>query len=141
MTEDSKTLLDKIHDLPIIQPIWDFVRAQLRYRYLYGFRLWCHFIIGGVIPKDQLRLENPHVVDIITIAFNNPTVIRHQIRLLRKNFQDPFLYTVFDNSSKPKARKEIEEVCRQAGVSYYSLPKPWRADKLFPSDSHGIALN
>jgi len=74
---------------------------------------------------DAERMAAPDLLDLVSVAFNNDRVIRHQHRLLTKNFQDPFHYTV-------------GEFCRTEGVAYVRLPAFPAADG---SASHGQALN
>ncbi len=96
------------------------------------------------IPKESQGLEGRFPLeqgwDLVSIAFNNPDVIREQYRLLRKHCSDPFVYTVADNSSQPEARAVIREFCREASIPYLSLPPSPFAPPSF-SESHGAALN
>ena len=85
------------------------------------------------------RLPDPARLDLATIAFNNPMVISEQIRLLRKNLQDPFEYTVADQSPDPELAARIRRVCAEAEVGYLMLPRGRL--RLNPSISHGRALN
>lgn len=84
-------------------------------------------------------LPDPARLDLATIAFNNPMVISEQIRLLRKNLQDPFEYTVADQSPDPELAARIRRVCAEAEVGYLMLPRGRL--RLDPSMSHGRALN
>jgi hypothetical protein len=67
-----------------------------------------------------------------SIAFNTPWVINLLIRFWKKNVGDTTL-VVADNSSKPEARRQIAEICRNGGVFYIGLPMNNR--------SHGISMN
>lgn len=78
--------------------------------------------------------------DLVSIAFNNPDVIRLQYQLLRKHCSDPFVYTVADNSSLPAARKAIRDFCQEVSIPYLSLPPSPFGPPSF-SESHGAALN
>lgn len=60
-------------------------------------------------------------LSLATIAFNQPVVIEHQIRLLAKHLQEDYRLTVFDNSDDPAARKRIREVCADANVGLMSM--------------------
>lgn len=92
------------------------------------------------INCENKSLFDKNRVDIITVAFNNDEVIRHQIRLLNKYLLDPYCYTVADNSSDPTKQDKITEICKQFDVSYIRLPKnPY--NEINPSLSHGLALN
>src|SRR3954447_12458038 len=85
------------------------------------------------------RLQDTACLDLVTIAFNNPTVIREQIRLLRKNLGDPFHYTVADGSPDGASSAEIRQLCGDLGVAYLRLPRT-RGPAPDPSASHGRAL-
>lgn len=111
-----------------------------RLKRLYGVMVYLHGLRSGAV-QAACPLPDKSKLDIVTISFNSPTVIRHQIRLLRKNLCDPFYYTVFDNSPDPAAQKEIAEICRENGVDYFTLPVWGRLKWRNPSDSHGMALN
>jgi len=94
--------------------------------------------------KESERLDGRFLLkegwDLVSIAFNNPDVIREQYRLLRKHCSDPFVYTVADNSSQPAARVAICQFCREAAIPYLSLPPSPFTPPSF-SESHGAALN
>ena len=76
---------------------------------------------------------------IMTIAFNNSEVIKKQIEMLRKHCKSDYQYAVFDNSSDWSMRDAIQDVCKEEGVLYYSLPK--LKMRVNPSESHGVAIN
>lgn len=87
-----------------------------------------------------LPLPGPDQIDLISVSFNNVHVVAHQIRLIQKYLQDPYVYTVADNSSDPHKRGAILQVCHEHGVSYMGLPSnPYTA--VDASMSHGAALN
>lgn len=87
---------------------------------------------------DNKPSNNESTIDIITIAFNNPTLIETQIDLIRKNVTDTFFYTVVDNSNNTDQSISIHNICHEKGVGYIRLPKnPWPQANL----SHGVALN
>lgn len=78
-------------------------------------------------------------LDVATVCFNNPLVVRYQAKLLRKHLTDEHAYTVFDNSPPGRSRDEIRALCRGEGVSYIELPgTPFTG---VPSRHHGAALN
>ena len=84
-------------------------------------------------------LEKRAVLDIVAVAFNNASVIRHQILLLKKNLKDAYCYTVADNSTDASRQVELMEVCREHAVAYVRLPRlPLYCTT---SKSHGMALN
>lgn len=77
--------------------------------------------------------------DLFTVAFNNSEFIEYQIKALRKNFVNPYRYTVFDNSNKENCAENINSVCKQYGCKYIRLPK--QDSKIDVANSHGTALN
>jgi hypothetical protein len=79
-------------------------------------------------------------LDLVTIAFNNPEMIRYQYLLLKKFITDSFVYTVADNSIDTKSRSEIRAFCMKQGLPYIALPiSPYKPPHY--SNSHGAALN
>jgi hypothetical protein len=82
-------------------------------------------------------LDNPDIIDLVTIGFNVSWSITDQIRLLRKYLADPYVYTVCDNSTDESKAIRIAAVCREENVGYIRLPSN---PGLGPSDSHGLAL-
>lgn len=76
----------------------------------------------------------------MTIAFNRPDMIEYQNLFLRKHFKCPYILTVVDNSTLPKARSTIRSYCVNQNIPYLSLPpNPFRSPQF--SNSHGSALN
>jgi hypothetical protein len=86
---------------------------------------------------DIRELNDKNILDIATVAFNNPEVIGWQIRLVRKNLADKKLYTVFDNSSDRRASERIRDLCADERVAYVRLP----VNHLTRSSSHGSSFN
>lgn len=79
-------------------------------------------------------------LDLVTIAFNNPEMIRYQHRLLKKFITDSYVYTVADNSTDARSRFEVRTYCKEQGLPYIALPpSPYRPRHC--SKSHGAALN
>lgn len=74
------------------------------------------------------------------IVFNNPEVIKQQIRLLKKYLKDDFDYYVFDNSNNELASLKIKEICNKQNILYLKLP-PNPDYKGIVGRSHGYALN
>lgn len=95
------------------------------------------FFLTQKIRKSNSK-ERENFLDIVTIAFNNSSVIEQQIFFLQKNLKDPFVYTVADNSSDPKAQKEIAHVCRDNRINYLRVAQS--VIKYGPSESHGRAI-
>ena len=73
---------------------------------------------------------------VIMISFNTPWALDLSTRLALRNLKAKLV--VCDNSRDRAARREIERMCRDRGVSYIALPfnPEWN-----PCRSHGIALN
>jgi hypothetical protein len=85
-------------------------------------------------------LEHGECLDLVTVTFNDVRLVAEQYRLLLKNLQDPFHWTVADNSPDPLARCQIRDYCEDHGLPYVDLPKsPYTRRN--PSRSHGEALN
>jgi len=85
-------------------------------------------------------LPKAEVLDLVTIAFNNPVAVSEQWRLIAKNLRAPHCYTVIDNSSKRDSRVAIEALCKAQELGYIGLPpNPFSGHD--PSMSHGVALN
>jgi hypothetical protein len=73
----------------------------------------------------------------VTIAFEAPWAIRHQIAAARRFLADATL-VVCDNSRNEDAAREIEAVCREAGAAYLRLPLD---SSKKGSRSHAMAIN
>lgn len=84
------------------------------------------------IPTDHL--------DLITIAFNNQSIIKHQIKYIRTHIKDNYTYIVADNSTNKEASLQIQALCKEEGIAYIRLPKN-HLGKIGPSYSHAAALN
>jgi hypothetical protein len=75
---------------------------------------------------------------IISVTYNNDSLIAHQANLIKKNISDPVFFIVADNSTKPEKRKSIRNYCDANGIGYISLPEnPYQSC----SRSHSICLN
>jgi hypothetical protein len=75
---------------------------------------------------------------IMTIAFSNANVIRHQVRLLNKNVTDKFTHVIIDNSDIEEQSRKIEMVCREFDRPYIKLRGNFHGRG---SNSHALALN
>lgn len=83
---------------------------------------------------------------IVTIAYNEETLIRKQIELIKTHIKDSeYCHIVVDNSPCSTKRRLIKQVCREKGIEYIPVPK--YIDKLIATRlfwyglSHGAALN
>ncbi len=108
-----------------------------------------HFLQQQFLAKEILSCETIHLdkyqntsnrLDLATIAFNNPTVIEHQICLVRKYIQGNYNYIVADNSTDKAASQQIKQLCQNANVPYIRLPKN-RLGIISASYSHAASLN
>jgi len=84
--------------------------------------------------RQHSHLEGKNVV--LIVAFEQALVLDFLLGKANQYLTDAHLL-VFDNSRKPTARTEIERVCREHGVSYFSLPP--NATR-HPNRSHGMAM-
>jgi len=82
------------------------------------------------------RLSDPDLLDVVTIAFNNPKVVEHQIRLIRKNLADTHSHVVADNSTDPQASEVIRRICGREKAPYILLPRNPYTNAM----SHGSAM-
>jgi hypothetical protein len=73
---------------------------------------------------------------LVTVAFNDPTVVQWQIVLVRRYV--PGVHVIADNSTDEESAANIERVCRTLNVPYLRLPT---AKTRHASCSHGYALN
>ncbi len=90
--------------------------------------------------EDEIKFNDDYC-ELVTIAFNNPQVIKYQIKCLKKFFSYPFIYTVFDNSTDTLKSEEIQSICKNENVGYVLLPKQNKYQRKDVSYSHGIAIN
>jgi hypothetical protein len=59
-------------------------------------------------------------IDLYIVAFGRPDLLRHQIRLIRKNLRDSAGVTVIDNT--PEAVPEMELICQGSQMGYMRSP-------------------
>ena len=78
-------------------------------------------------------------IDLITVAFNNPVVIKYQIALIKKFINGDYCYIVCDNSNRKEKSEEIRKICMDSDITYIHVT-PKETPNGY-SDSHGIALN
>lgn len=90
---------------------------------------------------NRLPEENEQI-DLITVAFNNLHVLKHQVYSFRKMISDAnYVHLIADNSNNPEKSAKIETFCRKEKLGYIRLPKSDQLDKKYASYSHGAALN
>jgi hypothetical protein len=93
-------------------------------------------------PRRMLIFNNninkKNSIDLITIAFNNPSLIKHQAISLKQFVTDNFNYHVVDNSTKKITSQLLFNFCKDNSINYYKLPSNLSKK---PSISHSLALN
>jgi hypothetical protein len=134
-------ILRPIHDYLYIRPLLAYIPYHLLEYYFalvskkyqnIPFETTAHLNCDNKKINDSIRL------DIVTVAFNNASLIESQIDLLQKNLTDKFFFTVADNSNNIQASKAIQCACATKKIGYIKLPKnPWRQANL----SHSVTLN
>lgn len=118
-------------------------RTLVRRYNLYGYYRYVNKIlqIPDKIPEEWL--QNKSDIDLITIAYNNTHVLRHQIEKIKKNVIDKNLtYIIADNSDNLEKKREIKNICESEDILYIEVPKPLKNSyKIGGSKSHSAALN
>lgn len=103
-------------------------------------KLYCLLFLFSLRPHYLPRLSHAADFEVFTIAFNDPLLIKYQIKMSKKYFSKDQALVVADNSSNKEARRQILQLCMSYGVKYIDLPR--LPQRLFPeSFSHGLALN
>lgn len=99
------------------------------------------FLKTGFSKLDYINIPAkavPNQIQIITITYNNETLLLHQLKLLQKNVTDNFVFIVADNSPLKIKREAIRKICKENNIGYVGLPKnPYTMS----SSSHGICIN
>ena len=76
----------------------------------------------------------------VTVAFNEPRLVKLQLEALHKFVEDPFQVLIIDNSLNRQAAEEIRQQCDGSGAVY--LPGPWNLFSLFQGSlSHSSTLD
>ncbi|PXV62507.1 hypothetical protein CLV62_11949 [Dysgonomonas alginatilytica] len=93
--------------------------------------------------SDMVKPQDSETsLDLITIAFNNVHVLKHQIRKIKENVRDDnYTHIVADNSNMPEKREEIRLICENEGVMYVGIPQLENNSFIIGSKSHGVSLN
>ena len=95
------------------------------------------FILSKPLIRVSPSNSNPNSVLILTIAYNDDSLIETQINLIKKNFKDPYVHFVVDNSSDLGIRTSILKICQTHHTGYVSVPtNPYSNTK-----SHGAAMH
>ncbi len=91
----------------------------------------------GDLPALALALSNRRVM--VTVAYQDPTAIDWQSRLVRRFVPAP-IYMIADNSHDDAAARAIAAIAARDDRPYLRLPEnPWAGPGA--SRSHGLALN
>lgn len=100
------------------------------------------------LSKQKIVIENFYTSDylnktkkylLVTVSFNNPIIVKYQIKLIKKYIKGSFEHIICDNSNRIDAARKIKEVCKNNNTTYIRINPD-----IIPngySDSHGIALN
>lgn len=118
-------------------------KSLIRTYNLYKYYSYVNKILQ--IPNDDRQewFENLADIDLITIAYNNTHVLKHQIKKIKKNVIDKNLsYIIADNSDDPDKKNEIKAICDSENILYIEIPKlsdSWC--RVGGSQSHAAALN
>lgn len=83
--------------------------------------------------------DKKSAMDLITVSFNNPKVIRYQINLIRKFVSGNYTILICDNSNVQAKSEAIRKVCEELNVTFIRV-NPKKNPNGY-SDSHGLALN
>ncbi len=67
------------------------------------------------------NFEDKTFIDLITVAFNNPTIIDYQIKLFKKFIKGSYTHIVCDNSNNEEKAKGIKKVCEENNVTYINV--------------------
>lgn len=91
----------------------------------------------GQMPQEML---------LVSIAFNEPTLIERQIIQIQKHVTDEaFKFVVVDNSTRKAMRRTIKAVCERLDTDYVAVPRyitrTVNTRITWAGNSHGTALN
>jgi len=104
-----------------------------------------HVIYGLVLAQKSRagRVRNSlngEGILFVTVAFNEPRLIKLQLEALHKFVDGPFQVLIIDNSLDRGAASEIQELCGASGAVY--LRGPWNLFSLFQGSlSHSSTLD
>ncbi len=128
------------------------VEDWLRLRPVFGlYKIARRYVIGSAYVRKgapdptalrricRLLGKRPLV---LTVAYNSVWMLKWQIQFGERHFSD-IDHLIADNSSDPEVAREIESLCRNAGIAYLKLPFN-RFSLGRPKDaslSHAAALN
>jgi len=92
-------------------------------------------------PRQRLKKHAPSsALHLVSVAFNNPTIVDAQVRMIECSLAEEYTLTIADNSSARPARSAIRALCASRGIDYFPLPRnPYTGRDA--SRSHAEALN
>lgn len=94
--------------------------------------------LNDVLTVNLTPVNKKKPLQLITVTFNNDSLLSHQIKLINKNLLDDFFFIVADNSDNKQKKKSIRKICEEHGIGYIALP---RNPYFSGSGSHGGSLN
>lgn len=83
--------------------------------------------------------NKPSEIDLITVSFNAPELIKYQIKLMKKFLKGNYCIIICDNSTQEECSKKIRDTCKKNNVTYIRVLDRRRPNGY--SNSHAIALN
>ncbi len=103
------------------------------------------FINYGFVRRVSL-FESFHNIDpkkmaVITVAFNDLSLVRLQVKALNKFFKDPYNYFVVDNSNNEEKSQEIKKYCLENNFNYARLSENIGNKQRDAGTAHGMSLN
>ena len=57
--------------------------------------------------------NKPSEIDLITVSFNAPKLIKYQIKLMKKFLKGNYCIIICDNSTEEECSKEIRDICEK----------------------------
>lgn len=84
------------------------------------YYLFCYWLASLWVNYPPLSPTDKLVV--ITVAFNNPESIQEQLKSIRQNLLDDFLYVIADNSNNSQMRRRFQTIARKERSIYLGVP-------------------
>ena len=134
MVEGDQRFTKRLHYLALLKNANKFQRAGIEL--LKRIRRFFYVRHRAATPES---FESSKII-VVTIAFNNPDLVRIQAEALRKFLQEDYTHIVVDNSPDDDERAEVRAVAESWGSVYLqSPPNPY--SWIDPSVSHAFALD
>jgi len=121
-------------------------KSILRRYNLYKYYWYVNRLLKLSVSKsesDALKKDNfDEAFYLITVAFNNTHVLKHQISKIKENITDKnYRHIIADNSKLPEKREEIKKICLEENIPYIGIPQLSMNRYIGGSNSHAAALN